>query len=146
MKNFIIGLLISFFTFFAPIKGIIILVSLFVGLDTIMGIYSSIKTPNGLDWNNFKSHKLFNLAVKTFFYLSTIVLSFLVDKFLLGGINLGFNIPFIITKLMAFVWIYIEVKSIDEKSQKLGNRSIWVILKELVARIKKIKTDFNSIK
>jgi hypothetical protein len=42
------------------------------------------------------------------------------------------------------LWIYIEIKSLDESSIKLGNKSFWVLLKEMV-KLKDIKKDLNDI-
>jgi hypothetical protein len=42
-------------------------------------------------------------------------------------------------------WIYIEIKSLDESSIKLGNKSFWVLLKEMVNKLKDIKKDLNDI-
>jgi hypothetical protein len=41
--------------------------------------------------------------------------------------------------------IYIEIKSLDESSIKLGNKSFWVLLKEMVNKLKDIKKDLNDI-
>jgi hypothetical protein len=54
------------------------------------------------------------------------------------------NIEFILTKAMAVSFIYIEVKSMDETSVKLGNRSIWVIFSEMIRKFKKIKKDIKN--
>jgi hypothetical protein len=42
-----------------------------------------------------------------------------------------------------FCWI--ELKSIDETSMKLGNKSIWVHFKELISKSKDIKKDLNDV-
>jgi hypothetical protein len=57
-------------------------------------------------------------------------MGFLVDKHIfLGG---TFGISFLAAKTMTTLWIYIEIKSLDESSIKLGNKSFWVLLKEMV--------------
>ena len=68
--------LISVSIFLTPIKGLLITTGLFVLLDTIFAVYATIKL-NG--WKSYQSTKLFNIAVKTFFYLGSIVLAFFVD-------------------------------------------------------------------
>jgi hypothetical protein len=47
---------------------------------------------------------------------------------------------------MTLIWIYIEIKSLDETSMKLGNKSVWVILKEMTGKLKELKKDLNEIK
>lgn len=132
------ALIFSFLAVIAPIQGLLLITALFVGLDTIVGIWASVKAGY-----KFRSSRLFNLVTKTFFYMSTIFLGFLIDKHMFGGSALG--IEMLNAKLMTAVWIYIEVKSLDEKSIMLGNRSIWTILKDLTKKIKSIKDDIKEI-
>jgi hypothetical protein len=73
-------------------KGLLIMMVLLV-TDTIFGIYVSVKL-NGI--SAFKSHKLFNVVIKTFFYLQTMLMGFLVDKHFLGC---TFGISFWLLKL-----------------------------------------------
>ena len=76
--------------------------------------------------------------------MSTIVFSFLIDKYIFEGKIL--DISYLISKIITFLWLYIEIKSIDETSMKLGNRSLWVILKEIINKGKSLKKDINEIK
>lgn len=138
--TFLKNVLLTFLVFISPIKGMIFLISFAVILDTIFAIYVSVRI-NGLD--SFKSTKLFNIVVKTFFYMSTILLGFLIDKYIFEGSI--FAVPFLVSKAITFVWLYIEVKSLDETSQKYGNRSIWAILKELISKTKDLKKDINEL-
>ena len=75
--------------------------------------------------------------------MSTILLAYLIDTHLLEGKL--FDIKNLISKIVTFVWIYIEIKSIDETSMKLGNKSFWVILKELISKTKDLKKDINDL-
>jgi len=138
--TFLKYLFLTFFIFITPICGMLYLISFAVVLDTIFAIYVSIKL-NGLD--SFKSTKLFNIVVKTFFYMSTILLAFLMDKYILEGVFFG--VPFLTSKTITFVWLYIEIKSLDETSIKYGNKSIWLTLKELIKKTKDLKKDINEI-
>ena len=76
--------------------------------------------------------------------MSTILLAFLIDSHILEGKI--FDVTNGISKTITFVWLYIEVKSIDETSQKLGNKPLWLILKELISKTKDLKKDINDIK
>ena len=132
-----IGIILGIF--FAPIAGLIGLISLMVAIDTIFAIYVTVKK-NGI--KSFKSNKMFNIVIKTFFYQGTIVLGFLIDKFIFGGTMFGIN--YLIAKTTTFIWTYIEFKSIDETSMKFGNRSIWVIIGEMITKYKSIKKDLSE--
>lgn len=132
-------LLTTLFVFFSPIWGLLGIVFFAVLLDTIFAIYVVVKK-YGL--SEYKSTKLFNIVVKLFFYESTILFAFLIDKYML--VNTYFNIPFLSSKIICLLWVYIEIKSIDETSMKLGNKSIWVLIKEIVNKGKDLKKDINN--
>jgi isoprenylcysteine carboxyl methyltransferase (ICMT) family protein YpbQ len=140
MKTFITTLLISILTVLAPVKAFIITTGLFVLSDTALAIYWTI-TKNGI--SSFRSNKFFNIAVKSFFYFSCIILAFLVDKFIFEASLLG--VKLLLTKAMSLLFIYSELKSIDETSIKLGNKSIWKLLKELFNKGKELKKDLGDI-
>lgn len=140
MKEYLLALGISVLSVLAPIKAFIILISLFVISDTAFAIYWTVKT-NG--WSSFRSNKLFNLVIKSFFYMATIMLAFLVDTFIFEGALLG--IKLLLTKSITLLWIYIELVSINETSMKLGNKSIWVLFREMFAKGKEFKKDLNDV-
>ena len=131
--------LITFASFFSPIYGLIMTLIGFILADTIMGIYTTIKL-HGIE--SFKSTKLFNIVVKTFFYVTAVMCMFAVDQFILEGQLHG--IKHVLSKSFCILFIYIEVKSIDESSMKLGNRSLWTIVKEVMNRIQSFKKDIKS--
>lgn len=134
--------LISISVFLTPIKGLLITTGLFVLLDTLFAIYATIKL-NGL--KSYQSTKLFNIAVKTFFYLGSIILAFFVDTHILEK-NAIMNINLPISKFTTIFWLYIEAKSIDETSQKLGNKPFVEIINSIVKWLKSFKKDINEIK
>lgn len=137
-KNEIGILLFTFFTFLTPIYGMVALVAVSVFLDTCAGVYVARKN------NDFQSDKLFNIVVKTFFYMSTILLALLIDTHIFE--TKIANINYLSSKAVTMFWIYIECKSLDEKSQKLGNKPFHEILSALIKRIKSWKKDINEIK
>lgn len=137
----IMVILFAIFTVLTPIYGMVMLIFLFVLLDTITGIYVVVKKEG---WEKFNSHKLFNIVPKLFLYTITIIMSFAIDEIIFkNGIM---DIKDVFAKTITMVWIYIEVKSIDENSQKLGNKSFWSIIKDILFKIKDIKKNINDIK
>lgn len=129
------------FTFLTPIHGMLLTTGGFVVIDTIFAVYVAVKLEG---WNAFRSGKLWNFCPKTVFYLSGVMLGFLVDTYLVDGKIWGISL--LVTKFVCFLFIYIEIKSIDETNMKLGNRSFWVVLKELITKVKSVKTDINDLK
>ena len=98
----LIIILTTFFIFITPILGLLALISFAVLFDTIFAIYVSIKL-KGI--NSYKSTKLFNIVVKTFFYMGSIIFAFMIDKYILEGKLL--DIPYLISKVLTFVCGYI---------------------------------------
>ena len=135
-------ILITLLTFLTPIKGLLILTGIAVFLDTIFAIYVTIKL-NG--WKSYQSTKLFNIVIKSFFYFGSIVLAFFIDTHIIEQ-NTLFGINLLISKAVTVFWLYIEVKSIDETSQKLGNKSFYFTIKSLMSRAKDLKKDINEIR
>lgn len=133
--------LTAILTLLVPIKGLILIVIGAVLLDTITGVYTSIKLGGR---TSFRSGKLFNFIVKIVFYSVAIILGFFIDKYIFGGEIL--SIPFLLSKSACLISSYIELKSVDENSQKIGNRPILDIIKEMIKGLKKIKKDINEIK
>jgi hypothetical protein len=140
MKEYLFALFISALTVIAPAKAFVVTIALFVLSDTALAIYWTVSTKG---WSSFKSSKLFNIVVKSFFYMSAIMLAFLVDTFIFEGSLLG--IKLLITKGITLMFCWIELKSIDETSMKLGNKSIWVHFRELIGKSKDIKKDLNDV-
>ena len=137
----IIALLTSFFAIFAPIQGLILLLTMLVGIDTIFAIYVAIKLRGR---SAFRSNKLFNIVIKTFFYVGSLLILFMVDKFIFAGMLFG--ITFLLSKATALFWCYVEIKSVDENNIKLGNRSLWVIITEGIRKYHSIKKDLSDTK
>lgn len=136
------SILITLLTFLTPIKGLLILTGIAVFLDTIFAIYVTIKL-NG--WQSYQSTKLFNIVVKSFFYFGSIVLAFFIDTHIIEQ-NTLFGINLLISKAVTVFWLYIEVKSIDETSQKLGNKSFYFTIKSFMSKAKDLKKDINEIR
>ncbi len=138
---FLKSLILAFISFLSPIYGIIFLLSLAVMTDTVFAIYATIKL-NGI--KSFQSNKLFNLAIKTFFYMGSLLLAFTIDTFIVSS-NTMFGIELLFSKVIAILWIYIEIKSIDETSIKLGNKPLLTIIKEMINVFKSLKKDIGNI-
>ena len=126
---------------FTPIKGLLLITGLSVLLDTVFAIYTTINL-NG--WRSYQSTKLFNIVVKSFFYLGSIILAFLIDKHIIQK-DLLLGVDLLISKSITIFWIYIEVKSIDETSQKHGNQPFYKMIKNLINKTKDLKKDINEI-
>lgn len=144
MKSYINYILTGLALFFAPIQGLLIAVGMAIALDTFTGIFKSIKL-NGL--KSIRSRKLSNIVSKMLLYQITLILLFVIDKFLLNEFaQLHFSIQFMFTKVVAIVLIFIELVSIKENIEEALKIDIWKMLKNLLNRAKEVKSDINEIK
>lgn len=140
--TFIKAFLLTIATFLTPIKGFLLITGMAVLLDTIFAIYATIKL-NG--WSSYQSTKLFNIVVKSFFYLGSIVIAYFIDTHIVEE-NTILGIKLLVSKATTIFWLYIECKSIDETSQKLGNKSFYFTIKNFIGKAKELKKDINEIK
>lgn len=138
IKESLVALCMIFATFVAPIQGMVVLVIMAITADTILGIYHAIKN------KEYQSDKLFNVVVKTFFYTFSILFAFIVSREIFDGEMFG--VKYLSVKLVTAFWIYIEMKSIDETSVKLGNKPFVEIVRSLLKKAKEFKKDLNELK
>ena len=131
----------SALTLLIPIKGMLILLLLAVLIDTISGIYISIRLKGR---SSFKSALLRKgLAGKIFLYMSTTILLFLIDLLIFES-NI-FGITFFLAKTISLIWIYNEAKSLDENSQKIGNKPFIKIMSEFLGFANKFKKEVEKL-
>lgn len=140
MKSIISLFLSSLFTFLMPVQGLLLLIIGVVILDTFTGVYVALKVGGR---KAYRSGKLFNVAPKIFVYLGATLMLYMVDTFIFE--NKLFNIPYLLTKSISMIWVYTELKSMDENSQKLGNQPFLDKLKEALKIFKSVKKDINQI-
>lgn len=137
-------ILASILLLFAPIYGLLIAVAAAIILDTITGIFKSIKI-NG--WSSIRSRKLSNIVSKMLLYEVCVLFLFLMDKFLLNEfVKSAFGFEFMFTKICAILLIFIELVSIKENIEEGFKINIWALIKRLLNRAKEIKSDIDDIK
>lgn len=137
-------LIASVLLLFTPIHGLLIAVASAIILDTITGIFKSIKL-NG--FKSVRSRKLSNIVSKMLLYELCVLFLFLMDKFLLNEfIKHAFGFDFMFTKICAILLMFIELVSIKENIEEAFKVDIWLMLKKVLNRAKEIKTDINDIK
>jgi hypothetical protein len=130
------------FAFFLPISGILIMIGVLISIDTITGIWKANKLGEKIT-----SRKLSSIISKLALYEITVIMFFLIDKFILNEIILTFfSVPFMLTKVVALVLSSIEVMSINENYKIVKGIDLWQSMKLLFARAKDIKEDLNKLK
>ena len=130
------------FAFFLPISGILIMIGVLISIDTITGIWKANKLGDKIS-----SRKLSAIISKLALYEITVIMFFLIDKFILNEIILTFfSVPFMLTKVVALVLASIEVMSINENYKVVKGIDLWQSMKLLFARAKEVKEDLNKLK
>ncbi len=130
------------FAFFLPISGILLMIGVLICIDTITGIWKAKKLGEKIT-----SRKLSSIISKLALYEVTVIMFFLIDRFILNDIMLTFfSVPFMLTKIVALVLSSIEVMSINENYKVVKGIDLWSALKNLLARSAEIKNDINKIK
>ena len=141
MKEYVIAFIVSILSFFIPVVPLLLLVGLFICLDTILGIWACKR-----QGEKITSHKLSAMIPKMFLYQGAVMTGYLVDVFLLGEfIGLVFDIPLLFTKLIAMTLIFIEGVSLDENWQKIKGKTFIQSFKEMVFQVTSLKKDIQKL-
>jgi hypothetical protein len=133
----------SFILFFVPIYGLLISVGAAIVLDTVTGVYKSIRLEG---FKSIRSRKLSNVISKMALYEVCIILLFVIDKYVLNEfVKHAFGFEFMFTKICAILLIFTELVSIKENIEETFKIDIWKLLKSTFNRAKEIKSDINEI-
>ena len=129
------------FSFFLPISGILVLIAFAIMLDTITGIWKSLKLKKPIT-----SRGLSQIVSKILLYEFTVMLFYCIDKFLVSDIiEQFFTIDMLTTKILSLVLVSIEVISINENYKAVRGVDLWDALKNLFRRAKEITSEYKEI-
>ena len=120
------------------------MIAVLISIDTFTGIKKAHKLKEKIT-----SRKLSSIISKLALYEVTVIMFFLIDKFILNDILLTFfSVPFMLTKIVALVLASVEVISINENIKVISTRNLdlWQSAKALFVRAKDIKDNLNKIK
>lgn len=133
--------LVPIVAFFAPVKGVLTTVSLFILADTITGIWKARKRKQRIT-----SRGLSALITKMFLYQGAILLSYCLDVFILGDLlEAILSIPNLVTKSTAMLLIFIESQSINENYKIAKGVDLWAQFKNLLTRTKELKDGLHDV-
>jgi peptidoglycan biosynthesis protein MviN/MurJ (putative lipid II flippase) len=122
--------------FFAPIKGIIILVALSTILDTAFGVWKASKLKENVNSKTFRH----GFVPKLMSYVGAIMLVYASDFFIINYLTKEvISVDYLATKVIALMLISIEVKSMDESFQKVKGYSFINKIIKLIIQAKDVK-------
>ena len=142
IQKYIIQLLAVVSAFFLPITGILFLIAFAILVDTITGIWKAKKLKIKIT-----SRGLSAIVSKLFLYEMAVILTYLIDKFILNDILLQFfSVPLMLTKILSLVLCSIEAISISENYKAVKGIDIWSAFKNLLQRSKENKKDIDGVR
>ena len=126
----------------APIKGLLIIIGIFILIDTVLGVLAAKKRKIKIT-----SNRLSSMLSKMLVYQLVVILAFALDKLILGDIVAIFiSVPLLITKIAALFVLANEAYSIDEKIRIVRNgKGIWYQFKRLIGTAKLIKKETKDL-
>lgn len=128
--------------FLMPISGLLFLVGFVIVLDTITGVWKSVKNKVKIT-----SRGLSAIISKMLLYEVTVIMFYMIDQFILNNIILQFfSVELLLTKVLALILVSIEVMSINENYKAVKGLDLWQAMKNLFARAKDIKKDLDEIR
>ena len=139
MKIYLSTIATTLVLFFAPIKGIILIVALATILDTGFGLWKAKKLGEEITSKIFRH----GLVPKLLSYVAAVMLIYASDVFIINALTMSvISVEFISTKLIALVLLSIEVKSMDESFVKVKGYSFIDKIKAIIGKLKDIKKQF----
>jgi len=142
IQKYIIQLFAVVGSFFLPISGILFLIGFAIAVDTITGIWKAKKLKIKIT-----SRGLSAIVSKLFLYEVAVILTYLIDYYILNDIILQFfSVPLMLTKILSLVLVSIEAISISENYKAVKGIDIWSALKNLLQRSKEIKKDIDGVR
>ena len=138
MKIWLSSIFYSLILFFAPIKGIILMVALSTMIDTSFGIWKAKNLGEKLSSKAFRT----GLVPKLLSYVGTVMMVYGSDVFIINSLvsNLV-DVEFMATKIIALTLIINEAKSIDESFEAVKGYSLIAKLIEIINNLKKVKKE-----
>jgi hypothetical protein len=144
MKTYLIYIFTATCLFFTPITGLMVAVGSAILLDTIFGIYRSVRVKG---WRFITSRRLSEIISKMLLYQMCIICLYVIDFFILSEFfHHWFSISFFATKLCAILLIFIEGVSIKENFEKATGLDVWALIKKALGRANEIKDSITDLK
>lgn len=122
-KQIIISIASATVAYFAPIKGLLIVTFVFVGIDFVTGVWASyvVAKRDGTEWA-FSSEKAWNTVTKLVFIIIGIVLAWVLSEEVMKDWDIGLH------RIFAGFACGVEFYSYIENAAKISNHPIfrWV--------------------
>lgn len=128
----IVTIILAFLTILTPIKPLILIAFSAIIFDTYFGLWKTVRTKG---WKAIRSRRLSDTITKTLLYVGAIVMIYMSEKYMLGGIVDHYaHIDNVLTKAFTLFCVVTEGKSINESYYTVTGKNLWNSFISLVKR------------
>jgi hypothetical protein len=134
MKTKLVLMITSILAVVSPVFPMIYIALLAILIDTGFGVWRSVKKGG---WKSIRSRRLSHVISKSLLYSGAILFVFLIEKYIAADIVANFiSIDLIMTKIVAFFCVVVEIKSINESYESVTGKNVLKSLREFITRAK----------
>jgi hypothetical protein len=142
MKAKLSLMLASIIAVISPVFPMIYVAILAIMIDTGFGIWRSVKKGG---WKSIRSRRLSHVISKSLLYSGAILFTFLIETYIAADLVAHFiAIDLIMTKVVAFFCVVVEIKSINESYESVTGKNMLRSLREFITRAKEEADKFRS--
>ena len=118
----------------SPVFPMIYIAILAILIDTGFGIWRSVKKGG---WKSIRSRRLSHVISKSLLYSGAILFTFLIEKYIAADLIAQFvAVDLVMTKIIAFFCVVVEVKSINESYESVTGKNMLKALRGFITRAK----------
>ena len=134
MKAKLLLMITSMLAVIAPVFPMIYIAILAILIDTAFGIWRSVKKGG---WKSIRSRRLSHVISKSLLYSGAILFTFLIEKYIAADLIAQFvAVDLVMTKIIAFFCVVVEVKSINESYESVTGKNMLKALRGFITRAK----------
>jgi hypothetical protein len=134
MKAKLLLMITSMLAVIAPVFPMIYIAILAILIDTAFGIWKSVKKGG---WKSIRSRRLSHVISKSLLYSGAILFTFLIEKYIAADLIAQFvAVDLVMTKVIAFFCVVVEVKSINESYESVTGKNMLKALRGFITRAK----------
>ena len=118
----------------SPVFPMIYIAILAILIDTGFGIWKSVKKGG---WKSIRSRRLSHVISKSLLYSGAILFTFLIESYIAKDLIAQFiAVDLVMTKVIAFFCVVVEVKSINESYESVTGKNMLKALRVFITRAK----------
>jgi len=134
MKAKLLLMFTSMMAVISPVFPMIYIAILAILIDTGFGIWRSVKKGG---WKSIRSRRLSHVISKSLLYSGAILFTFLIESYIAKDLIAQFiAVDLVMTKVIAFFCVVVEVKSINESYESVTGKNMLKALRVFITRAK----------